>query len=234
MTGTIWPLMKAAAGETRKRAARATSSGVPQRPDSDSPRAALPRVAGLFAPSSFDPTGGEAVHADRRGERMDEAPRERHDSALRGCKKFAAIAAHAALGSIPAHVEDHAAAALFHFAPICRDKRIVAVTSTPPRRFEFLLEATRLGGIARQRIGPSVVDPNINLPLPLPCLLGKLVLCIELVREIGESPSDRRCFHESRLPPHPPAQFCRACTRQSARRRPIPTRLLARSRSTSR
>ena len=92
---------------------------------------------------------------------------EGHDGALARGKKLAAVSFHAGLRLVPAHVEQHTVAARFH--PLSdftgeehRGRDIQG------QQFAQLTRERPMPGFSGERIGASIVDPNIQAPRFIP------------------------------------------------------------------
>ena len=167
--------MKSAAGEARNAAARATSSGVPQRPRERLARGPLlPVVGSPLAPGGANPARGEAVHADLRGERLGQAAREGHDRSFDGGEHLAAVAGHALLGLVPADVEDRRRRGRAFIRCADRARQFDrGLHIDLPQRLQLALEGP-LGRFAGQHIRARGIHQHIDAVLPLPGRRGEL------------------------------------------------------------
>ena len=165
LTRTIWPVRNAAAGPTRKRATRATSSGVPQRARGVSRRTRSCQVGGgRLAPGGLDPAGGHGVDADGRGQAQRQAPGEGHDRPLGGGEQLARVPLHAGLGLVPAHRDDRAAALLLHPPADLAAEPHRGHDVDGPEPVELGVEVEP-GGRAGQGVGPGDLEPGVE-PVP--------------------------------------------------------------------
>ena len=166
----ICPVMKSAAGETRNRAARATSSGVPHRLRRHSRAARLCQYSEARAPQAVLIQPGARQFTRTSGARDCQAPREGHDRSLHGTEQLAAVPRHATVGPVPADVQQDSA----FRRPSSARRRTARAGSPPPHRLAKGLRASLSNVLdkllAGEHVGPRVIDPDLHSGSPTPSL----------------------------------------------------------------